>query len=124
MSTDEAIFIHIISNLTRDYDDICNQLENKLGDADLKKKVTITKIKNRLRNKFNKLKVKVKSFGESTTYGYEKSQETIQRNPLCPIGLGINKINSAHFAKRKVIQRCKVKLMILLVPFWFLVFCK
>jgi hypothetical protein len=70
--TDDDIIIHIISNLTKDYDAICDQLENELGHEDLKKKVTIVEVKNRLRNKFNKLKMKVKSFGESIEDSNEK----------------------------------------------------
>jgi gag-polypeptide of LTR copia-type len=64
--TDDDIIIHVISNLPKDYDAICDQLEIELGDEDQKQKITILDIKNRLRNKYNKLKVRVKSIGEDS----------------------------------------------------------
>jgi hypothetical protein len=70
--TDDDVIIHIISNMPRDYDAICDQLENELGDEDLKKKITIQEIKNRLRNKFNKLKLRVKSINDADETSNEK----------------------------------------------------
>jgi hypothetical protein len=136
--TDDDIIIHVISNMPRDYDAICDQLENELGDEDLKKKVAIQEVKNRLRNKYNKLKMRIKTIDDTSDgpneklmaiknfkktfkgkcyncgkYGHRISECTEKKKgeeSPAPIipRMRIIRISIAHFARRKATQKTTV----------------
>jgi Reverse transcriptase (RNA-dependent DNA polymerase)/gag-polypeptide of LTR copia-type len=75
--TEEDMMIHIINNLPQEYDAITDQLEVEL-DSKKGYQLSVPKIKERLRNKFNKMKKRIgKEPNKDHDYDEEKEERAL-----------------------------------------------